>query len=261
MKHLWVLAFLYVLCASGQEQTFSLTADGFYGVDDFNSIYYQRNNVLYKKNDAATQQYFDVQLGELTTVDIINPLKVLLFYRDTQMVVILDNRLNERQRIHLSELQPYRYFNEARLAGERRLWLHDLDQNRIELFNYVTNEMVLTTPVMRMKVGQVHTDYNFCHVYGGNELWSYNSYGSRTGKLVLEESALFMGFDFEQLIVKTSDRWRLYTFDKEYRFRESEITTNLPNQISIKSLYLKAGKLYIWNGKQVAVYDITPQKK
>jgi hypothetical protein len=245
----------------GQEKTIALNADGFYGVDDFNAVYYQRNNVLYKKSEAVIQQFYDVQLGELSTVDIINPLKVLLFYRDTQMVVILDNRLNERQRIHLSELQPYRYFNEARLAGERRLWLHDLDQNRIELFNYVTNEMVLTTPVMRMKVDQLHTDYNFCHVYGGGELWSYNSYGSRTGKLVLEEPALFIGFDFEQLLVKTFGQWRLYKFDKEYRFRESEITTKLPTQMSIKSLYLKAGKLYLWNGKQVAVYDLNPQKK
>lgn len=261
MKHLWVLAFLYVLCASGQEQTFNLTADGFYGVDDFNSVYYQRNNVLYKKNEAGVQQFYDMQLGEITSVDLINPLKVLLFYKETQTVVILDNRLNENQRINLSELQPYRYFERVGLAGERRLWLHDLDQNKIEMFNYISNEVVLTTPVIKMTIKDIYTDYNFCHVYGDSKVWSYNSYGSRTDVLEVGDEVSVMTFDFDRLLLKNEAGWKMYEFDKEYRFRESEISTNLPTQMTIKSLYLKAGKLYIWNGKQVAVFTINPEKK
>lgn len=261
MKLRFFLSFLFIFSSHGQEQTVALVADGFYGVDDFNAIYYQRNNVLYKKEGSDIKQFYDVQLGELTTVDMINPLKVLLFYKETQTVILLDNRLNEKQRIKLSELKPYRYFEHARLAGERRLWLHDLDQNRIELFNYITNEVVLSTPGLKMNVQEIYTDYNFCHVYGDDKIWSYNSYGSRTGSLDVKAGVTFMDFDFDRMVLKSDQEWKLYTFDNEYRFRESEITANIPTQMTVKSLYLKAGKLYIWDGKQVAVYTINYHKK
>ncbi len=259
-----LFGFLFIISAfivQGQEYDFPLTADGFYGVDDFNAIYYQRNNVLYKKSADDIKQFYDVQLGQLTSVDLINPLKVLLFYKDTQTVILLDNRLNERQRIKLSELTPYRYFEHARLAGERRLWLHDLDQNRIELFNYISNEVIVRTPVLKIKIDGLFTDYNFCHVVGGGKLLSFNSYGSRTSLMELPADSRFISFDFDELVAKNSAGWQRFEFDREYRFRESGTSPKIPIEMSIKSLYLKAGKLYIWDGKQVAVYTTNPQKK
>jgi hypothetical protein len=261
MRWFVFLLIIGTFLVQGQERAFPLVADGFYGVDDFNAIYYQRNNVLYKKSADGIKQFYDVQLGELTTVDLINPLKVLLFYKDTQTVILLDNRLNERQRIKLSELTPYRYFEHVRLAGERRLWLHDLDQNRIELFNYISNEVIVRTPVLKIKIDNLFTDYNFCHVVGGGKVLSFNSYGSRTSMMELPVDCQFISFDFDELMAKHGAGWQLFKFGEEYRFRESETTTKIPVEMSINSLYLKAGKLYIWDGKQVAVYATNPQKK
>lgn len=264
--------FIYLfLCLAGlshaQERSFDLKADDFYGVDDFEAIYYSINNTLYKRAGGTVMQFYDVQLGDLTSVDLINPLKVLLFYKDTQTVILLDNRLNENLRIKLNELTPYRYIEHVRLAGERRLWLHDLDQNRLQLYNYINNTVIVSTPSLRIEVERLHTDYNFCHIQAANQIQSFNSYGSRTNVLNLTATDR-VAYDFERLVVIREDSLNLYRFSREFRFRESvpngktgeNTTTALPT-MDIKSLYLKAGKLYIWNGKKVQVYRINPEKK
>ena len=74
---------------------YSLNADKFIGVDDFENSYYINHNNLYKKTAQTIYSYANSQLGEITSVDITNPLKILVFYRDFKTVLLLDNRLNE----------------------------------------------------------------------------------------------------------------------------------------------------------------------
>jgi hypothetical protein len=103
----WTFLLLLIgsfLQAQKTDKGFRLTADSFYGVDDFEAIYYGVNSAFIKKKGEKIQQFYDVQLGDLTEVDLINPLNILLFYKDTQTVVLLDNRLNEKQRISLNYL-------------------------------------------------------------------------------------------------------------------------------------------------------------
>ena len=206
-------------------------------------------------------QFYDVQLGDLTSVDLINPLKVLLFYRDTQTVVLLDNRLNENQRILLNELTPYRYFEHVKLAGERRLWLHDLDQNRLQLFNYINNTVVVSTPSLEVKIENLLTDYNFCHIRSSDKILSFNSYGSQTSELKIDENDM-LGYDFENLVSLRENKLQVLRFGKDFRFRESENISNssINSVLEPKSLYLKAGKLYLWDGKKVHIYPINPDK-
>lgn len=251
---------LFAPKVQAQEGSFKLVADDFYGVDDFEAVYYSFNNTLYKTVDGKKTQFYDVQLGDLTYVDLINPLKILLFYKDTQTVVLVDNRLNESERIVLSNLEPYRYIEHVRLAGERRLWLHDLDQNRVQLYNYINNTVIVSTPSLKINVESLHTDYNFCHIQAVDQIQSFNSYGSRTHVLKLDATDR-VAYDFERLVVIHEHNMNLYGFDKEFRFRESEKTNTTIPIMDIKSLYLKAGKLYIWNGKKVQVYLINPEKK
>lgn len=258
----WIFLLLLISCISFAQKTeegFALTADSFYGVDDFGAVYYGTNDAFIKKDGKEIQQFYDVQLGDLTEVDLINPLRILLFYKDTQTVVLLDNRLNEKQRISLSEITPSRFFEHARLAGERRLWLHDLDQNRLELYDYINNRTLISTAVLQDKVSQLLSDYNFCHVASENHIETYNSYGSKTGTIAFTTGSI-IDYDFEQLVILDKDRIKVMKLDKQYRFRESEITTITISEKDINSLYLKSGKLYIWQGKRVDVYTINPLK-
>ncbi|PRP67466.1 hypothetical protein [Nonlabens agnitus] len=243
---------------------YSLQADAFYGVDDFENLYYGKDNVFYKspidgRASVPKQQFYDVQLGDLTSVDLINPLKILLFYKDTQTIVLLDNRLNETQRVELNQLQPYRYFDFAGLAGERRLWLYNLDQQRLELYDYINDKLVVSSPVIQNQVTQMLTDYNYCHLVSDKGVASYNNYASKTSELKLDNIHL-ADYDFEQLVVQQDDAFKIFKFTADYKFTPMENDLNIEPQEPPKSLYLKNGKLYLYSRARLSVFT-TNQKK
>ena len=68
----------------------ALDADTFIGVDKFDNIFYTKNRTLYKSETHQTLEYAALNLGEITTVDIVNPFKISLFYKQSNTVVLLD---------------------------------------------------------------------------------------------------------------------------------------------------------------------------
>jgi len=260
----WILLLITICSWSIQAQVSSsssitLKCDNFYGVDDFENLYYTIDNVLYKKSNTNHFEFYDIQLGDITSVDIINPLKILLFYRDTQTIVFLDNRLNEQLRLNFNNLKPQRYIEHARLAGERRLWLYNLDLSRIELYDYINDRLINSTTPIKNTVINMQSDYNFCHIITATEIISFNSYASETSRII-DTIELPIAFDFEQLIYKNEKGWHWYRFDKKFRFRKSELTTLFSQEYKPESLYLKNGKLYIYTQKRLDVQTINLKK-
>jgi hypothetical protein len=246
-------------CFSQELAILSKNADVFYGIDDFNSLYYGKEEALFKTDARGTYRFYDIQLGAITTIDLINPLKILLFYEETQTAILLDNRLNELERIDLYQLQPYRYIDYVSLAGERRFWMHNQDENTVELYDYIDNRLIVRTPILKGKVNKLLTDYNFCHALIGDEIITYNTYGSKTSILSLDSFG-GMDYDFETLAVIGDKTVATYRFDREFRFRESE-TFILPESIpAVERAYLKAGKLYLWDGLKIHTLSIKPNK-
>ncbi|AZQ43442.1 hypothetical protein [Nonlabens ponticola] len=235
---------------------YKLNADVFYGIDDFDNLFYSKDNVLYKRpaaGNAQPMEFYDVQLGDLTSVDLINPLRACLFYKDSQTVVLLDNRLNESVRISLNELEPYRYIEHARLAGERRLWLYNQDQQRLELYDYIQDKLIVASPVVKSQVNQMLSDYNYCHLFTGDQVITFNNYASRTGVLSTG-AAVLADFDFDKLVLLNDDGWRAYRFNKDYIFEPLDdwLPENMPQ--AAESFYLKSGKLYIYRQNQIEVH-------
>src|SRR5699024_4105348 len=87
----FLLCMLLCYCvweASAQEITatlagkFPLKAERFIGIDTYGNRYVVNHNTLVKTSENKTYQFSDRQLGHLSSVDILNPLKIVLFYRN-----------------------------------------------------------------------------------------------------------------------------------------------------------------------------------
>lgn len=65
--------------------------------DHLGDIYIVRGDQLskYKSNGAFFRAYSNKNLGEITSVDAANPLKIIVFYRDFSRVVFLDNTITD----------------------------------------------------------------------------------------------------------------------------------------------------------------------
>ena len=75
--------------------TYNLDADIFVGIDDIGNVYYVKDNTLFKKSKMEILNYTNVSLGNISMVDIRNPFKILVFYKNFNSLIILDNKLNE----------------------------------------------------------------------------------------------------------------------------------------------------------------------
>src|SRR5699024_597183 len=84
-----------------------LNADEFVGVDSYNYTYWVKERILYKQLEGESFSFSDHQLGAIRFVDITSPLTVLVFYYDAQTVVVLDNKLNEIERVVFSRMPEY----------------------------------------------------------------------------------------------------------------------------------------------------------
>ncbi|MBC5836831.1 hypothetical protein [Flavobacterium muglaense] len=143
---LFFIVHLYHFTAQGQlikalpVSSQKTDADVFIGLDSMDHSYYIKDNVFYKKNQTAIWQYKNVSWGQITKVDLQNPLKLVLFYENFNAVVILDNQLNEIQKINLSNNQDPIIANAIGLATQNQLWVYNSFNQQIGLYNYLKNE-------------------------------------------------------------------------------------------------------------------------
>ncbi len=113
-----------------------MDADTFIGIDSYKDIYYIKNQVFYKKNNINTFNFKDFQLGEIYSVDIINPMTIAVYYQDFNTVVLLDNKLSEIERINFNNLSEFINSSQAMIAANNSLWFINMDSQQLELYNY-----------------------------------------------------------------------------------------------------------------------------
>jgi hypothetical protein len=82
--------------------------EGFIGEDQMGSKYVVTRGVLKKIDaDSRVYSYSNKQFGPVTSVDISDPLNVLVFFRDFGVVVMLDKNLSEKKVIAPQQLHDH----------------------------------------------------------------------------------------------------------------------------------------------------------
>jgi len=93
------------------------------------------NNTIVKYNKQGKEvfEYSDNTLGRISVFDVGNPLQLLVFHRDFQVVKIFDRTLTESSRIDLNKLDLF----EVRAVGsanDNRIWIFDeLNQELLKI--------------------------------------------------------------------------------------------------------------------------------
>lgn len=257
MRFLFFIFFLGVHLSWGQKVKLilkhktPLQADRFVGIDEYGSVYYVSNNQLFKKSKKETFHFSDLQLGELSQVDIINPLKLVLFYKHTQKVVFVDQHLVEIATIPLSTPHEIRNFNFVRMANGNKLWAFNVEAQAVELFDYVQRKVVAHSFPVLSAVQHADANFNFCWLYIKNEgLVCYNTYGARVRQVQTPE---LLDWDESngRILAKTGEGL-IFLPKKSHTF----VPLFLAETPKIKAIYLAHNLLYIYDGKWVYTYDI-----
>ncbi|RYY54793.1 MAG: hypothetical protein EOO09_12985 [Chitinophagaceae bacterium] len=120
-------------------------------VDNLDNLYLLNSSNQLKKlnsNGDSAAIFNDVKkYGQATLVDVSNPLKVLLYYRDFATIVVLDRFFNVRNTIDLrrSDILQVRAVGQS---YDNKIWLYDEMANRLRKIDE-EGKILLETPDFR----------------------------------------------------------------------------------------------------------------
>lgn len=220
----------------------ALQVDTLVSIDNFETTYYIANNVLHKTNTQKTIRYNNLQLGNITTANPFNPLKINVFYKGFNTVIILDNRLAEIFKIDFNTKQPYRSISFISTGHDNTLWLFNQDTQQLELYDYkLHNTRVKTLPIQG-RVIDMKSNYNYCYLLTEKELLIYNYFGSLILK-TKSEGCSSISETNENMILKKENE--LFYLKKNTK---NKIPITLPNLL-IDQFFVTNETLYIYDSE------------
>jgi hypothetical protein len=151
--------------------TLNIIADDFVGYDQFKSYYYVKDNVFYKTIGTTSLQYKNPTLGKITKVDIQNPLKIVLFYESFNVAILLDNQLNEIQKINFLENTIPIAVAAIGIASQNQLWLYNSLNQQISLFDYIKNEYRTIAVPFPESIKYYSTNFNTFYWIDNKNYW------------------------------------------------------------------------------------------
>jgi len=249
-RHLIVLGFLFCEFAFAQTINFAflkeipLNADAFFGVDSFDNNYYSLNNVFYKTTPTKTYQYQNLALGAISSVSIYNPLELVVFYKDFNTVIILDNTLNEIEKLH--------FLNETislvAKAGKNQLWLYNTDNQQLELYDYQTKSILAKTQSQSVLLPlDLKGTANLAWIKTNDHLLVYNNYGTMVKSFP---------FKFDNFTLLNDDEI-LFNRDSDF-FLVDNKQGPIPLKTSFKAeaTSFVNDKLYLFFNKRIFIYHL-----
>ena len=257
MRYLHFLFFLCVNSLFAQDaieatllSSDALDVDEIVGIDNFDTFYYIDDNTIYKQSkDGTNINFSNYQLGDISTANTFNPLKINLFYQDFNYVIILDNRLAEIFKLDFNSIQPYKNITHISTGFDNTLWVFNVDLQQLELYDYLANKTRFAAVPVQSIVLDLESDYNYCWLLTENYLYQYNYFGSMISKIEntgFTEIAKSNG----HLVLKKGNR--LYFKHKK---QEEFIPINLP-KLLINQFLLTNDSLYIYDLELLHKYQL-----
>jgi hypothetical protein len=233
-------------------ETIVLKADTFIGFDGFSNCFFTKNNVLYKKVDTSFLQYQNVALGKITKVDITNPLKALVFYEEFNTAVILDNQLNEIQKIEFSKLETPVIVTAIGISGQNKLWTFDNMNQQLGLYDLNTNSYQTIGNPIKEGISYYQTNFNYFHWIDKQNQWNTSTIFGRitqNGKVEISNNLQLLD---ENKVLFLKDN-TLFIRDRNLnKLYEIEIVEK-----SFKNFYYKDQILSIFTDQGITNYKIT----
>ncbi len=255
MKHLICLLILFFVIQTDPviQTTFvsktEINNNRIIALDNFNSTYYLNNNALVKNVDSDVLNYNNLQLGSVESVNIFNPLKINLFYKAFNSVVILDNRLAEIFKIDFNVNKNYRSVSHISTGYDNTIWVFNQDTQQLELFDYKANSTKAITLPVQTEVLDLKSNYNYCWLLTKDYLYKFNYFGINIMKLKNDGFNELVAIN-ENLVLE-KDNKLFYLKNNE----SNPLEIQLP-KLLINAFFVNNETLYIYDNEYLYQYQL-----
>ena len=230
-----------------------LETDRFLGADELGNLFYMTNETLYRKSGSREFSFSNFDLGTVSQVDVSNPFKILLFYKEFNSVIILDNNLNElSERLDFTGETAFNNVLFVANSSQNNIWLY-ADDNKLHLYNYRLLAEEVQTQAMTFyqedfeALGLVGTFKNVW-IQSAAEVLRFNEYGN------FVESYSIKGVDriipFRKGLLCYEDGSFSYRTPGESR------PVDLRHKGLVEAISVSGSSLFIYDGNKVSQYEL-----
>lgn len=261
MKNLIIVFFFTLSSISfGQNQKLlaakinyvTIDADQFLGYDQFGFYYTIKNNVFSKTKDGKSLEYKNISLGKITKVDLQNPLKIVLFYENFNTVILLDNQLNEIQKINFSENTIPIITTATGIASQNQLWVYNSLNQQIGLYDYLKNDYKTISTSFPESIKYYQSDFNaFYWIDEKNNWYSCDIFGKITKRGKISDFDSIEIINENRFIISKNSILTIKDIEKSQKF-EIEILEK-----TFKKFCYKDQILSIFTSEGITNYKIT----
>jgi len=138
----------------------------YFTVDNIGNIYTIREDEIIKflPTGKLFARYSNLKLGNITTADATNPLKILLYYRDFQQIVFLDNQLSVNSDPVSLENLGYEQTDLVCASANNGFWIYNKQNNELIRFDENSKKIVSTGNLKQILQSDLNpnfmTEYN-----------------------------------------------------------------------------------------------------
>jgi hypothetical protein len=242
---------------------FSKTINGIFtdfSVDNLDNIYlFTLTNQLKKisSHGDSAAVFNDVKrYGSVSQIDVTNPLKILLYYKNFTTIVVLDRFLNIRNTINLRKKNIFSV-NSIATSYDNNIWLYDEQEYKIKKVND-DGRVLLESNDLRMVFDSVPsaiqlTDYNnFIYLYDkAKGFYSFDYYGAFKNRLAFLQ---WSNIAITDKIIYGFNNNKLYAYQPlSLKINEYPLPAFAKNSMTIKAVN---NKLYILKPDGLHIYNI-----
>lgn len=165
-------------------------------VDNLDNVYILSSRSQLKKingNGDSVAVFNDIKkYGRATLVDVSNPLKILLYYRDFATIVVLDRLLNIRNSIDLRK-QNILQVKAIGQSYDNKIWLYDELENKLKKIDE-DGKLLLETPDFRLLLDhaispiKIFDENQYVYVYDSTYgVYVFDYYGSLKNNIMIQQ--------------------------------------------------------------------------
>lgn len=231
-----------------------LETERFVGADELGNLFYIDDQVIYRKSGPRIFSFSNVDLGEISQVDASNPFKILLFYKDFNSVLILDNNMNElSERLDFTGETQFNNVLFVANSSQNNIWLY-ADDNKLHLYNYEELAEEVQTQALTFyqedfrALGLVSTFKNVW-IQSEDEVFRFNEYGNYVETSSLKGVKRIFPFQ-KGLICYQNGSF-------EYRTGQDSRPVDLEYKGMIEDISVSGSSLFIYDGSKVLHFELS----
>ena len=232
----------------------------YFNVDNLDNIYLITNTNQLKKINATGDSiaaFNDVKrYGNPSSIDVTNPLKVLLYYKNYSTVVTLDRLLTVRNTINFRKQNIFSV-NSICLSYDNNIWIFDEEDYKLKKIDE-EGKMLFETTGWRLLFDSVPSPAqlidrdNYVYLYDPEKgFYIFDYYGSFRNRLA------FLNWTSVEVNGKTMYGFsnnKLLSYElKSLNLKEYRLPDFFVNYTSIKAMN---GKVYLLNENGITIYQI-----